>query len=301
MNALESALDLCPELRARLDAALVEDCPLLSREGGFIRDGFRSDLDALRELATGGKQWIANYQASEATRTGIPNLKVGFNNVFGYYLEVTNPHRDKVPPEYHRRQTVKNAERYVTPELKEYEEKVLTADERAKQLEYDLFLELRDATAAESRRLGPRPKSLPSWIAWHACRSGPAWRLLPAELVAEPCLRITAGRHPVLDQQMPHGSFVPNDVTMSADEGLVLLITGPNMAGKSTFIRQTALIAIMAQMGSYVPAREATVGIADRIFARVGASDDLGRGHSTFMVEMTETAQILNTRPRTAW
>ncbi len=296
LNALEGALDLCPELRARLDAALVEDCPLLSREGGFIRDGFRGDLDALRELATGGKQWIANYQASEATRTGIPNLKVAFNNVFGYYLEVTNPHRDKVPPEYHRRQTVKNAERYVTPELKEYEEKVLTADERAKKLEYDLFLELRDATAAESRRLRATAEVIAEVDCLAAladlARHGGYCR---PKLMAEPCLKITAGRHPVLDQQMPHGSFVPNDVAMSAEAGLVLLITGPNMAGKSTYIRQTALIAIMAQMGSYVPAKEATVGIADRIFARVGASDDLARGRSTFMVEMTETARILNT------
>jgi DNA mismatch repair protein MutS len=296
LNTLESALDLCPELRARLDTALVEDCPLVSREGGFIRDGFRSELDALRELATGGKQWIANYQASEAERTGIPNLKVGFNNVFGYYLEVTNPHREKVPPEYHRRQTVKNAERYVTPELKEYEEKVLTADDRAKQLEYDLFLELRDATAAESRRLRASAEVIAELdclaaLADLARRAG----YCRPTLVAEPRLKIVGGRHPVLDQQLPQGSFVPNDTLMGSDEGFVLLITGPNMAGKSTYIRQTALIAIMAQLGSYVPAKEATVGIADRIFARVGASDDLARGRSTFMVEMTETARILNT------
>ncbi|HEY1603338.1 MAG TPA: DNA mismatch repair protein MutS [Pirellulales bacterium] len=296
LNQLEGMLDLCPELRARLDAALVDDCPLLSREGGFIRAGYRSEVDALRELATGGKQWIAGYQASEAERTGIPNLKVGFNNVFGYYLEVTNPHRDKVPPEYHRRQTVKNAERYVTPELKEYEEKVLTADDKAKQLEYELFLELRDATAAESRRLRSTAQVLAELdclaaladLARHAGYCRPV-------LVTEPRLRIEAGRHPVLDAQMPQGSFVPNDVAMGTDEGLVLLITGPNMAGKSTYIRQTALIALMAQMGSFVPAKAATVGIADRIFARVGASDDLARGRSTFMVEMTETARILNT------
>ncbi len=296
LNELEAALDLCPELRSRLDAALADDCPLSSRDGGFIRPGFRADLDSLRELATGGKQWIANYQASEAERTGIPNLKVGFNNVFGYYLEVTNPHRDKVPAEYNRRQTVKNAERYITPELKEYEEKVLTADERAKQLEYDLFVELRDATAAESRRLRATAEVLAELdclaaladLARHAGYCRP-------QLVAGPQLRIVGGRHPVLDQQLAPGTFVPNDVTMSPEEGLVLLITGPNMAGKSTYIRQTALIAIMAQMGSYVPAQAATVGVADRIFARVGASDDLARGRSTFMVEMTETARILNT------
>ncbi len=274
----------------------MDDCPLVSRDGGFIRDGFRAELDALRELATGGKQWIANYQASEAARTGIPNLKVGFNNVFGYYLEVTNPHREKVPPEYHRRQTVKNAERYVTPELKEYEEKVLTADERAKQLEYDLFVELRDATAAESRRLRATAEVIAELDCLAAlaelARHGGYCR---PTLVSEPVLKITAGRHPVLDQQLPQGTFVPNDVAMGPEEGLVLLITGPNMAGKSTYIRQTALLTIMAQMGSYVPAQSATIGIADRIFARVGASDDLSRGRSTFMVEMTETARILNT------
>ncbi|MBI2825634.1 MAG: DNA mismatch repair protein MutS [Planctomycetia bacterium] len=293
---LESDLDLCPELRAKLDAALEEECPLVSREGGFIRAGYRPELDALRELATGGKQWIVRYQAAEAARTGIPNLKVGFNNVFGYYLEVTNPHRDKVPPEYHRRQTVKNAERYVTPELKEYEEKVLSADEKAKQLEYDLFIELRDATTAEARRIRRTAEVLSELdclasLADFARHSG----YCRPKLVEEPRLRITAGRHPVLDATGPQGSFVPNDVAMGPDEGLVLLITGPNMAGKSTYIRQVALITLLTQIGSFVPAQEAEIGVADRIFARVGASDELARGRSTFMVEMTETARILNT------
>ncbi len=296
LNELEAALDLCPELRAQLDAALQEDCPLLSREGGFVREGFSAELDALRELATGGKQWIARYQASEAERTGIPNLKVGFNNVFGYYLEVTNPHRDKVPTEYHRRQTVKNAERYVTPQLKEYEEKVLTADDKAKQLEYDIFIQLRDATAAEARRLRTTAAVLAELDCLAALADLARHRgYCRPQVVEEPQLRIVAGRHPVLDDQLAQGSFVPNDTSMGPDEGLVLLITGPNMAGKSTYIRQTALIALMAQIGSYVPAQEAVVGIADRIFARVGASDDLARGRSTFMVEMTETARILNT------
>lgn len=293
---LEETLDLCPELRASLDAALDEECPLNSRDGGFIRPGYRADLDALRELATGGKQWIAQYQADEAQRTGIPTLKVGFNNVFGYYIEVTNPHRDKVPPEYHRRQTVKNAERYVTPQLKEYEEKVLTADDKAKQLEYEMFIQLRDATTAQARRLRTTADVLAqvdclAALAELARRRG----YCRPRLVEGPTLKIVAGRHPVLDAREDAASFVPNDVTMSAEDGLVLLVTGPNMAGKSTFIRQTALIALMAQIGSYVPASEATIGLTDRIFARVGASDDLGRGRSTFMVEMTETARILNT------
>jgi DNA mismatch repair protein MutS len=296
LGRLEGELDLCPELRAKLDAALEDECPLASREGGFIRAGHSADLDALRELASGGKQWIARYQAEEATRTGITSLKVGFNNVFGYYLEVTHAHRDKVPPHYIRKQTVKNAERYITPELKDYEEKVLSADDKAKTLEYELFLELRDAVAAASRRLRSTAEALAqvdvlAGLAELARERG----YCRPQLVAEPVLHIVAGRHPVLDAVQTSGSFVPNDCAADAEQGNILLITGPNMAGKSTYIRQTALITLMAQLGSFVPAAEATIGIADRIFARVGASDELSRGQSTFMVEMTETARILNT------
>lgn len=296
LNRLEAELDLCPDIRGRLDAALEDECPLVSREGGFIRPGFSAELDALRELATGGKQWIAKYQAEEAERSGIPNLKVGFNNVFGYYLEITHAHRDKAPAHYIRKQTVKNAERYITPELKEYEEKVLTADEKAKDLEHELFLELRDLVAAGARRLRGTAQALAqidvlTSLAELARDRG----YCRPRVVEEPVLKIVDGRHPVLDQRLADGSFVPNDTLAGPDEGLLLLITGPNMAGKSTYIRQTALITLLAQMGSFVPAREATIGVADRIFARVGASDELARGQSTFMVEMTETARILNT------
>jgi len=292
---LERELDLCPDVRAQLDAALMDECPLVSREGGFVRDGFSAELDALRELTTGGKQWIARYQSQEAERTGIP-LKVGFNNVFGYYLEITHTHRDKVPTDYHRKQTVKNAERYITPQLKEYEEKVLTADEKAKELEHELFLELRDAVAAHGRRLRATADVLAQVdvLAGLAELARDRSYCRPT-LVDEPVLRIIGGRHPVLDSLLPHGSFVPNDITAGPDEGQMLLITGPNMAGKSTYIRQAALLTLMAQVGSFIPAEEATLGIADRIFARVGASDELSRGQSTFMVEMTETARILNT------
>jgi len=296
LTRLETELDLCPDIRGRLDAALEDECPLVSREGGFIRPGFSAELDALRELTTGGKQWIARYQAEEAQRTAIPSLKVGFNSVFGYYLEVTNTHRDKVPERYIRKQTVKNAERYITPELKEYEEKVLTADEKAKDLEHELFLELRDLVTAGARRLRGTAGALAQTdvLAGLANLARERGYCRP-KLVDEPVLRIVAGRHPVLDTRMAAGAFVPNDVTAGPDEGLMLLITGPNMAGKSTYIRQVALIQLLAQMGSFVPAREATLGVADRIFARVGASDELARGQSTFMVEMTETARILNT------
>ncbi len=292
----EAEIDLCPELRAKLDAGLADDCPLSPRDGGFIREGFHPPLDALRELARGGKEWIARYQAQELERTGISTLKVGFNKVFGYYIEITNTHREKIPAEYIRKQTVKNAERYVTPELKEYEEKVLTADERAKQLEYDLFLELRQAVELHRPRLQGTAAALAQIDVLVALAELARERnYCRPTMVAEPALRILDGRHPVLDVTEPQGTFVANDTVADEETGLILLVTGPNMAGKSTYIRQVALLTLMAQIGSFVPAREATIGIADRIFARVGASDELSRGQSTFMVEMTETARILNT------
>ncbi|MEX2139465.1 MAG: DNA mismatch repair protein MutS [Pirellulales bacterium] len=295
LNDLEAALDLCPELRAKLDAGLVDDCPQSSRDGGFIRTGFHVELDDLRELASGGKQWIARYQHQEMERTGIPSLKVGFNKVFGYYLEVTHTHGQKVPDHYIRKQTVKNAERYITPELKEYEEKVLSADEKAKELEYDLFCQLREMVAGCAKRLQATAAVLAQLdvLASLATLARERGYCRPV-IAAEPALKIVDGRHPVVDALATAGSFVPNDTACGDDDGLILLITGPNMAGKSTYIRQVALITLMAQMGSFVPAREATIGIADRIFARVGASDELARGQSTFMVEMTETARILN-------
>ncbi|NUQ62024.1 MAG: DNA mismatch repair protein MutS [Pirellulales bacterium] len=296
LNRLESQIDLCPELRSKLDAALVDDCPLSARDGGFIRDGYREDLDALRDLTRGGKQWIARYQAEEVQRSGITNLKVGYNKVFGYYLEVTNTHREKVPDYFIRKQTIKNAERFITPELKEHEEKVLTADEKSKELEYDLFVELRDAVAASRRQMQATAAVLAHLDVLVALAELARERnYCRPQVVEEPVLRIVDGRHPVLDIIQPEGTFVPNDAHAGGESGTILLITGPNMAGKSTYIRQVALITLMAQIGGFVPAREATIGIADRIFARVGASDELTRGQSTFMVEMTETARILNT------
>ena len=296
LQHLEGELDLCPDVRSKLEAALIDDCPLVAREGGFIRDRFSSELDQLRELAAGGKQWIAQYQAKISTDTGIPNLKVGYNKVFGYYIELTNSHRDKAPDYFIRKQTIKNAERYITPELKEYEEKVLSADEKAQELEYELFLGLRELVHASSRRLRATADVLAQLDVLGSFAELARERgYCRPQLVEEPGLRISDGRHPVLDIIEPQGTFVPNDTIATADDGMILLITGPNMAGKSTYIRQVALLTLMAQMGCYIPAREATIGIADRIFARVGASDELSRGQSTFMVEMTETARILNT------
>lgn len=289
-------IHLLPDLRDQLLRALEDHCPLNPREGGFIRSGYHSELDEFRQLAHGGKQWIARYQAQESQRTGIPNLRVGYNKVFGYYIEVTNAYRDKVPADYLRKQTLKNAERYTTPELKEYEEQVLTADERAKELEYELFVALRDAVAAQTRAILETARALAELDVLTALAElAHHRRYCRPRVTDEPILRIIEGRHPVLDVTEPEGTFVPNDTIMGASEGKLLLITGPNMAGKSTYIRQVALLTLMAQMGSFVPAKEATIGIADRIFARVGASDELSRGQSTFMVEMTETARILHT------
>ncbi|REK06001.1 MAG: DNA mismatch repair protein MutS [Planctomycetota bacterium] len=293
---LEEQLDLCGDVRSQLERALEPECPLTSREGGFILAGYNEQLDALRELTSGGKQWIARYQAEQSERLGIAKLKVGFNKVFGYYLEVTNAHGDKIPDDYIRKQTVKNAERYITPELKEYEERVLSADEKARDLEYELFLELRGVVAAAGARLQQTAAVLAQLDVLVALAELARHRgYCRPKLVDEPVLSIRDSRHPVLDAMLPEGTFVPNDVECGPDEaGFCLLITGPNMAGKSTYIRQAALMTLMAQIGSFVPAREATIGVADRIFARVGASDELARGQSTFMVEMVETARILN-------
>lgn len=292
----EAHLHLCPALRTQLEEALADECPLSASDGNFIRSGFDPELDTLRELGQGGKQWIAAYQQQQMELTSIPNLKVGFNKVFGYYLEVTNAHKDKVPAEFIRKQTLKNCERYITPELKEYEEKVLAADEQAAQREQQLFQQLRDQTQQQLSTLQEVGAALAevdaiSSLAEVGCQRN--W--VRPQLSDESTLRIEAGRHPVLDFTLPQGEFVPNDCVQSPESGMILLITGPNMAGKSTYIRQVALITLLAQAGSFVPAERARIGIADRIFARVGASDELSRGQSTFMVEMVETARILNT------
>ena len=316
---LEQRLNLFPDLRAEIEGSLVDEPPLNTVKGGVIRAGVNKKLDELRELTRGGKEWIAAYVAEEAERTGIPNLKTGFNRVFGYYLEVTAAHKDKVPDDYIRKQTLKNQERYITPALKEHEEKVLRSEEEAFALENKLFEAIKAKVAAEV----PGLQAAAEIMATIDCLGGLATLASSAgycrpELTEEPVLDVREGRHPVLDRLQPTGQFVPNDVRLGIEEtatsggddaanestptsssapvcGRIQLITGPNMAGKSTYIRQAALITVMAQMGSFVPASEARVGIADRVFARVGASDELGKGQSTFMVEMTETARILNT------
>ena len=293
---MDAEFDLCTELQERLTAALQDDCPLTSREGGFIRTGHSEELDQLRNLSSGGKQWIARYQAEEIERSGITNLKVGYNRVFGYYLEVTHAHRDKVPETYIRKQTLKNAERYITPELKEHEEKVLQSDAQANELEYELYLKLRQSVTEMAERLRRTAAVLAEMDVFCSLASLARARDYCRPVVDDSReMILLGGRHPVLDVLSDEGTFVPNDTELHVDRQRLLLITGPNMAGKSTYIRQVALITIMAQIGSYVPATSAQIGVADRIFARVGASDQIARGQSTFMVEMLETARILNT------
>lgn len=295
LQGLEKNLELCPDLRRLLDQALVEEPPLSPREGGVIAAGYDPGLDDLRETARGGKEWIARFQAQEIQRTGIHSLKVGFNQVFGYYIEITHTHTEKVPADYQRKQTLKNAERYITPELKEYEEKVLTAEEKAQQREHEIFLAIRDQVAAQTPLLLQTGEVLAQLdVLASLADLAVARNYVRPEIREETVLEIRDGRHPVLDQSLPPGTFVPNDILLGPGEGMLWLITGPNMAGKSTFIRQVALLTLMAHMGSFVPARKAVVGLTDRIFTRVGANDELNRGQSTFMVEMTEAANILN-------
>ncbi len=295
LQSLEADIDLCAEVRSDIETMIIEDPPLTLNEGGVIRPGFSEELDELRSLSKGGKEWIAGYRNEESERIGIPNLKVGYNKVFGYYLEVSAAHAAKVPDHYIRKQTLKNQERYITPELKEYEEKVLKAEDRAVELEQSMFDKLRERVAKEAARTQKTAKILAqidvlfglAHLATHAGYTRP-------EMTEEPVLDIRESRHPVLDRLQPSGEFVPNDVLLGEPYGRVQIITGPNMAGKSTYIRQAALLTLMAQIGSFIPASEARIGIADRIFARVGASDELSKGQSTFMVEMTEAARILN-------
>ena len=291
----EEQLDILDEVRTLIGTAIVPDPPPTIKDGGLIREGYDTALDELKYISKNGKSWIANFQAEEITRTGINSLKVGYNKVFGYYIEVTNVNKDNIPQAYIRKQTLKNAERFITPELKEYETKVLTADERAMDLEYDLFIQIREQVSGFTARLQRTSEAIAlldvlSTLANLAVEN----RYIMPEITDSLELKIIDGRHPVLDRKFANESFVPNDINLDGTQDTIMVITGPNMAGKSTYIRQVALLILMAQMGSFIPAKEATIGTVDRIFTRVGASDELSRGQSTFMVEMNETANILN-------
>ena len=275
-------------------SAIDPDCPAIIRDGGVIAPEYDEELDRLRAIGADGQNWLASYQASQAKRLGVANLKVGYNKVFGYYIELSNANREKAPADYIRKQTLKNAERYITDELKRYESDVLSASDRARRAEVELFEQVRTLLAAHI----PAFQAAAEAIATLDVLCGLAQLVVERNyrrptITQDNVLQITAGRHPVLAQQLRE-QFVPNDVDMGASDNRLLIITGPNMSGKSTYIRQTALLVLMAQTGSFIPAQEATIGLADRIFTRVGAADELSRGLSTFMLEMVETANILN-------
>jgi len=296
LRQIEQNLTLCRSAVERIEAALVDDPPAKISEGGLIRDGYNEELDELRAIASSGKEWVTNLEKEESEKTDIPSLKVGFNKVFGYYLEVTNTHAEKVPEHYIRKQTLVNSERYITPELKEVEEKILTAEEKIEQLELELFNELRMMLAEETPAMQENAALLArldgfASLADVAVQNDYVRPTVDDGLVID----IEDGRHPVVEQTLPTGEpFIPNDVHVDPDDEQVLIITGPNMAGKSVALRQVGLIVLLAQVGSFVPAAAAHIGVVDRIFTRVGASDNLAAGESTFLVEMNEAANILN-------
>jgi DNA mismatch repair protein MutS len=317
LQDLTAQLSEAPDLVELIGRAIVDEPPLPVKEGGMIRDGFSAELDELRNAQRGGKDWIAKLQADEIERTGITSLKVRFNSVFGYYIEVTKSNLDKVPPHYIRKQTVANGERYITPELKDMEGKILGAEERGVKLEYELFQRVREEVLGQLARIQQTATALAQLdVLGCFAETARLHNYCRPEVGDEGTLQITDGRHPVLEQQLVEERFVPNDTVLAGSESgvqtdavadgeggmkrpegrapQIALITGPNMAGKSTYIRQVALLTLLAHTGSFVPAKEARIDLVDRIFTRIGASDDLARGQSTFMVEMTETANILN-------
>ena len=301
-DVYSSALgDLCRRLEPlgalveRVLGTLVDSPPPGLREGGLIRAGVSPELDELRQIAGDGKSWMARFQADESERSGIPGLKIGYNSVFGYYIEVPRGQVARVPESYIRKQTIKTAERYITPELKEFEGKVLQAEDRSKELESRLFNELRDSVQAETARVLEIARALAeldvlAGLAETAARA----RYVAPTIDSGDSITIVDGRHPVIEATQAGVTFVPNDTRLDRKGRMVAVLTGPNMAGKSTYIRQTALITLLAQVGSFVPAAEARIGVVDRIFTRIGAADDIGHGASTFMVEMVEIANILN-------
>ena len=291
---LDLQISESPDLVEIISRAIVDEPPLPIKEGGMIRDGFDAALDELRTAQRGGKDWIAKLQADEITATGISSLKVRFNSVFGYYIEVTKSNLDKVPAHYHRKQTVANGERFITPELKEMEGKILGAEERSVKLEYEIFQRVREEVLGQLPKIQQTASALAQLdVLASFAETARLHNYCRPQISDEGVLQIRDGRHPVLEQQLVEKRFVPNDAAFDA-QMQIGLITGPNMAGKSTYIRQVALLALLAHTGSFVPAAEARIDLVDRIFTRIGASDDLSRGQSTFMVEMTETANILN-------
>ena len=294
IKSIYEELDVLEDICSLIEASIVDEPPIAIKDGGLIKEGYNEEIDRLRHAKTDGKQWLLNLEASERERTGIKSLKIKYNKVFGYYFEVTNSFKDMVPDDYIRKQTLTNAERFTTPKLKELEEVILSAEDKLFSLEYDLFTEVRDKIAGEVLRIQTTAKAVAkadvfSNLAIVAMQNN---YVCPG-INEKGLIEIEGGRHPVVEKMISNGLFVENDTILDNHKNRISIITGPNMAGKSTYMRQTALIVLMAQIGSYIPAAKANIGIVDRIFTRVGASDDLASGQSTFMVEMTEVANIL--------
>ncbi len=294
LKEIYEEMDSLKDLADLVEAAICEDPPITIREGNIIRDGYNEEVDKFRSAKTEGKTWLADIETRERERTGIKNLRIRFNKVFGYYLEVTNSYKNMVPEDYIRKQTLTNAERYITPELKELEDTILGAEEKLTALEYELFTSLRDHIGSQVLRIQRTAKAVAKLdvftaLAYVADRN----HYVKPKINSRGVIDIRGGRHPVVENMIPGGMFIDNDTYLDNKANRISIITGPNMAGKSTYMRQTALIVLMAQMGSFVPAASADIGIVDRIFTRVGASDDLASGQSTFMVEMNEVSNIL--------
>lgn len=296
LNRLVQPMQPLTELQERIMTTIVEDAPAQTAKGGIVKEGVHTELDDLRKISRSGKTYLLEIQQKESERTGIPSLKISFNNVFGYYLEVTNTHKDKVPPEWIRKQTLANAERYITQELKEYEEKILGAEEKILAIELDIYQKL----LAEVEPYIANIQTNAHVVAQMDCLLNFAYNARQykyhrPEITQEPVLNIKQARHPVIEQQLPPGEpYIANDISLDKSGQQIIILTGPNMSGKSALLRQTAIITLMAHMGSFVPADSAQIGLTDKIFTRVGASDNLSGGESTFMVEMNETASIIN-------
>ena len=294
LSHIYESMDTLEELCQLIENSIDDEPPIAVKEGGIIRDGFNEEIDRLRKAKTEGKTWLAELETREREKTGIKNLKIKFNKVFGYYLEVTNSYKDLVPEEWTRKQTLANAERYTTNELKELEDTILGAEDKLFALEYEIFTQVRDEIASNIKRIQKTAKAIAkvdvfTSLALVSERNN----YVRPNINESGMIHIKDGRHPVVEQMIPNDSFVTNDTLLDNENNRISIITGPNMAGKSTYMRQTALIVLMAQIGCFVPAKEADIGVVDRIFTRVGASDDLASGQSTFMVEMTEVANIL--------
>jgi DNA mismatch repair protein MutS len=292
---LSGQIDVLSEISSLIKDAIVDDPPLSVKDGGLIKKGFNPEIDELKEISGSGKDFIASLQARERERTGISSLKVGYNKVFGYYIEVTRPNLSQIPPDYIRKQTLVSGERFITPELREYEAKVLGAEERLKNLEYEIFVGIRDNISRHTERLQKTSSAIAEIDVLQGFAFAAHKYNYERPIVDDgDVIQITEGRHPVIERVLTGEKFIPNNVLIDTGSNNILIITGPNMAGKSTYLRQVALIVLLAQIGSFIPAKEARIGIVDRIFTRIGALDVLTKGQSTFMVEMIETANILN-------